>query len=129
MTRVTKDDIDLASLFHEDHWRKCSSCKKNIAFKQKFWICSVTTCQRTRTGLVFCEVSCFDAHLPLLRHREAWALEKTAPSRDDWKAQIDSGELKPLVEREKKADEEKPLPSGGFGAASGPAKVIRRNRG
>ena len=60
-------------------WRRCSSCKNEIALGAVYWTCSVSTCNRKRTGLVFCTVSCWDAHLPVARHREAWAEEKTAP--------------------------------------------------
>jgi hypothetical protein len=62
-------------------WRRCSSCKSDIALGAPYWTCSVSTCNRARTGLVFCTVSCWDAHLPVARHREAWAEEKTAPHR------------------------------------------------
>ncbi len=60
-------------------WRRCSSCKNEIDLGAVYWTCSVSTCNRKRTGLVFCTVSCWDAHLPVARHREAWAEEKTAP--------------------------------------------------
>ena len=62
-------------------WRRCSSCKTTIGFGDEYWTCSVSTCNRKRTGLVFCKVSCWDAHLPVARHREAWAEERTAPTR------------------------------------------------
>jgi hypothetical protein len=50
-----------------------------IALGAKYWTCSVSTCNRKRTGLVFCSVDCWDAHVPVLRHRDAWAEEQTAP--------------------------------------------------
>ena len=62
-------------------WRRCSACKSAIGFGATYWICSVSTCNQKRTGLAFCTVSCWDAHLPVARHREAWAEEQTAPSR------------------------------------------------
>jgi hypothetical protein len=65
-------------------WRKCTTCKKAIAFQQKYWICSVSTCNRQRTGLVFCSVSCFDAHIPVMNHRDAGAFEKKAPTLAEW---------------------------------------------
>jgi histone H3/H4 len=40
----------------------------------------VSTCTRKRTGLYFCSVACWEAHLPAMRHREAWAVEKKAPT-------------------------------------------------
>jgi hypothetical protein len=62
-------------------WRECSICKKPIAYRANYQVCSVSTCNRKRTGLVFCSVDCWDAHLPDARHREAWAVEETAPAR------------------------------------------------
>jgi len=60
-------------------WRRCSACKKPIALGATYWVCSVSTCNRKRTGLAFCTVSCWEVHLPGANHREAWALERTAP--------------------------------------------------
>jgi hypothetical protein len=64
-----------------DTWMLCSACRKSIAFGAVHWVCSVSTCNRDRTRLVFCSVSCWDSHLATLRHREAWAVEERAPSR------------------------------------------------
>ena len=63
-------------------WRRCSSCKREIGFAATYWVCSVSTCNRKRTGLSFCSTSCWDAHLPLMNHREAWAEERRAPTRE-----------------------------------------------
>lgn len=60
-------------------WRKCSTCKKPIELKQKYYVCSVSTCNGQRTGYVFCSVECFERHLPGAKHREAGAVEKIAP--------------------------------------------------
>lgn len=60
-------------------WRRCSACKQPIPLGATYWVCSVSTCNRKRTALAFCSVSCWDAHLPVARHREAWAEERTAP--------------------------------------------------
>jgi hypothetical protein len=65
-------------------WRRCSSCKREIGFGATYWVCNVSTCNRKRTGLVFCTTSCWDAHLPTMNHREAWAEERRAPSREAW---------------------------------------------
>ena len=59
-------------------WKKCSSCKKNIHVGEKYYICSVSSCQGQRTGYQFCSVACFESHLPGARHRDAWALERKA---------------------------------------------------
>jgi len=66
-------------------WRRCSSCKNEIRFQATYWVCSVSTCNRKRTGLVFCTTSCWDAHLPRMNHREAWAEERRAPSREEFR--------------------------------------------
>ena len=60
-------------------WRRCSVCKEPIGLGATYWVCNVSTCNRKRTGLVFCTVDCWDSHLSDARHRESWAVEKTAP--------------------------------------------------
>ena len=67
------------------YWRRCSSCKREIGFTATYWVCNVSTCNRKRTGLVFCTTSCWDVHLPLMNHREAWAEERRAPTREAWR--------------------------------------------
>ena len=61
------------------YWRKCSSCKKPIAFGATYWVCSVSTCNKKQSGSVFCKVACWDTHVPVMNHREAWAEERKAP--------------------------------------------------
>jgi hypothetical protein len=60
-------------------WKPCSSCKRPIGLNTLYWTCNVSTCNRVRTGLVFCSVECWDAHVPLANHRESWALENRSP--------------------------------------------------
>jgi hypothetical protein len=62
-------------------FKHCSTCKKPIGFGTPYFQCSVSTCNRPRVGLFFCTVECWDAHLPMMRHREAWAEKVTAPTR------------------------------------------------
>lgn len=64
----------------------CSACRKDIAYGSKHWVCSVSTCNRARTQLVFCSVSCWDSHVATLRHRDAWAVEAFAPAREGGRA-------------------------------------------
>lgn len=64
----------------DGQWRRCSACKKPIPFGANYWACSVSTCNRKRTALSFCSVSCWEVHLPGANHREAWAVERRAPS-------------------------------------------------
>jgi hypothetical protein len=61
-------------------WRRCSACKRAIAFGAVYQVCSVSTCNRERTGLAFCSVECWEVHLPSANHREAWAVERHAPA-------------------------------------------------
>jgi histone H3/H4 len=62
-----------------EHWKTCGSCKKPIAYNQDYWVCSVSSCNRARYKLVFCKLSCWDAHVPLMNHRNAWAEERRSP--------------------------------------------------
>jgi hypothetical protein len=65
-------------------WRRCSICKKEMPFSAVYWVCNVSACNRPRTALAFCSVPCFDAHVPTLRHRDAWAEEQRAPRKEEW---------------------------------------------
>ena len=64
-------------------WRHCSRCKQAIACGSKYQVCTVSTCNRARNGLVFCSMDCWDAHVPVARHREAAAEERIAPATPD----------------------------------------------
>jgi hypothetical protein len=68
---------------NDDVWSVCSACRSDIGFGAVHWVCSVSTCNRNRTRLVFCSVACWDSHLSTVRHREAWAVEEVAPKRGD----------------------------------------------
>lgn len=60
-------------------FRRCSTCKAPIAYGAEYYTCSVSTCNHKRTGLFFCSVPCWDAHVPGARHRDAWAEKQVAP--------------------------------------------------
>ena len=64
----------------ESSWCRCSMCKAAIGFEAQYFTCSVSTCNRKRTGLFFCSLACFEAHLPTARHRDAWAEQQRSPS-------------------------------------------------
>lgn len=68
---------------NENVWRRCSACKNPIELGAAYYVCSVSTCNQKRTALAFCDVSCWEVHLPVARHRKAWALDKTAPRTRD----------------------------------------------
>jgi hypothetical protein len=67
-------------------WKRCNTCKKPIAFASAYFTCNVSTCNRKGTDFAFCSVSCWDAHVPVLRHRDAWAEEQQAPTAAAWAA-------------------------------------------
>lgn len=60
-------------------WKKCSVCKKSLAFGSVYYVCSQKACQSPRLGLHFCSYLCWDSHKGMARHRDAWAEEMTAP--------------------------------------------------
>jgi len=104
-------------------WMKCNSCKKPIAYGALYWVCNVSTCNRLRTALRFCTVTCWDAHLPGMNHRESWAEERTAPSVTEWAAmQAAAAEPKkrPRKKEEEPAAVAAPTPSGA------PKVIVRR---
>ncbi|MEC7949001.1 MAG: hypothetical protein VX265_15640 [Myxococcota bacterium] len=61
-------------------WKSCSVCKKTIPVGGRYYTCSVSTCNRVRDTKVFCTMACWDAHVPVMGHRNAWANEHRAPS-------------------------------------------------
>ena len=65
-------------------WKRCSTCKKPIAFGSGYFTCNVSTCNRKGTDFTFCSVACWDAHVPVMRHRDAWADEAMAPTAAEW---------------------------------------------
>lgn len=76
----------------QDHWRKCSSCKNPIGFKQKYYTCDVSSCNGQRTGYVFCKMTCWENHLPGARHRDASAVSMESPP-----AQTSTGGVRRIV--------------------------------
>jgi histone H3/H4 len=70
------------------HYKLCSECKKPIAFSADYYRCSVSTCNRKRLGLFFCSVPCWDAHVPGMRHRDAWAEKTRAPTREEYQSEL-----------------------------------------
>lgn len=69
-------------------------CKNQIDYGQKIYECSVSTCRQKRTGMVFCSLGCWEAHLPMMRHRDAWAEEDVAPSQADVEAAAEAERAK-----------------------------------
>jgi len=75
---------------------------------------------------VFCSVSCWDAHVPTLRHKESWAIEQKAPSEKEWdEVQKGLREDTTYPKKAKTQVEPEPPKSNPFGS-SGKTVVIRR---
>lgn len=75
----------------QNYWRKCSTCKKEIGFRAIYQKCSVSTCRKS----VYCSVTCWDVHNPIMNHKSAWAEEERAPSKEEAMAQENSAERQP----------------------------------
>jgi histone H3/H4 len=102
-----------------ESWMKCSACRTEIPFLAKYWQCSVSTCNRNRMRLVFCSVACWDSHLGEARHRDAWAVEERAPSKDAWQREL-------AAEPERApTPPARPTPSAGVVTRSGPTQPAR----
>jgi histone H3/H4 len=71
-----------------DSFKVCSICRTPIAYGAEYYACSVSTCRSKRTGLFFCSLPCFEAHLPEMRHRDAWAEQERAPTRAQAEAEL-----------------------------------------
>jgi hypothetical protein len=65
-------------------WMKCTECRTEIPYGATYWQCSVSTCNRSRMPLYFCSVVCWDSHLSVVRHRDAYAVEVKAPTKEAW---------------------------------------------
>ncbi len=59
-------------------FKKCSTCKKDILYNKKYYLCSVSTCNKSSNPFFFCSVTCWDVHLPIMNHKTAYAEENTA---------------------------------------------------
>jgi hypothetical protein len=73
------------------YWRKCSSCQKEIGFNAVYQVCSVSTCGKS----AFCSVTCWDMHVPVMNHKNAWAEEERSPARSA--ATVDTGPVRRIV--------------------------------
>lgn len=62
-----------------NYWRKCGSCKKDINYNTTYQACSVSSCNK----LAFCSVDCWDLHVPILNHKNAWAEEGRSPGKPE----------------------------------------------
>lgn len=68
-------------------WKRCSVCKRDLGFEAEYYECSVSTCTAGRHHPVFCSMPCWEQHVPVMRHRDAWAEQKRSPKRSAWEAE------------------------------------------
>jgi hypothetical protein len=80
-----------------DLWLRCTECKSEIAFGARYYKCSVSTCNRSKLRLVFCSVICWDSHLADARHRDAWAEDARAPTREAWQHELAAAAPPPVT--------------------------------
>lgn len=99
-----------------EQFKVCSTCRKPIAFGAGYYQCSVSTCQRGKTALYFCSVECWDAHVPMMRHREAWAESVRAPTRAEWELQQAEEAARAAKSEERIVNENESTVSAGGGA-------------
>jgi len=106
------------------YWRLCTTCRKELPFGEMYWVCSVSTCNRKKMPLTFCSVACWDAHLPVMRHRDAWAEERTAPTRAAWEAEQAGSPAPPRAPRRRVIESAATRPAA---PDPGPGPEIRLN--
>jgi len=107
-----KDPLIFGKIMDQTFWKKCSTCKKEIAFSTQYYLCSVSTCKHKRKGFRFCSVACWDAHLGFMNHREAWAEEAIAPSKAEYLASEEGGTTSRVPKRTIVQKEQPPTNSG-----------------
>lgn len=89
----------------------------------------MSTCTRKRTGLVFCTVACWDAHVPVARHKESWAIEMRAPSKTEWDQVLAGDREDPTFpKREKEKVEEPEVAIKRDASGDVPRVILRRTR-
>ncbi len=100
-------------------WMKCTECRTEIPYGAVYWECSVSTCNRSRMPLYFCSVVCWDSHLSTVRHRDAYAVEALAPTREHWQQQQAAAAAAPAP-RAMPATPDRVNSGGGSGATPAP---------
>jgi len=63
----------------EGLWAHCGSCKNPILFNSEYYACDISSCRKA----AYCSLECFSMHTPVMRHKDAWATKKRAPSAHD----------------------------------------------
>jgi hypothetical protein len=85
-----------------EYFRLCSSCKRPLPFATVYYACSVSTCNRAKMPYTFCSVACWQAHVPVLRHRDAWAEERRAPTKQAFEQAAQAEAAQPKTQDEER---------------------------
>ncbi|MFN2427549.1 MAG: hypothetical protein ABR587_13995 [Candidatus Binatia bacterium] len=100
-------------------WKRCGVCKRDLGFDGEFYECSVSTCTSGRSHPVFCSVPCWEQHVPVMRHRDAWAEQKRSPTRAQWEAAQAAGSVSVAG-----ADAASRIPTAPGGIATAPRRIM-----
>lgn len=118
----------MSNVSEDDQWRRCSSCKTQLPFSCDYWVCNVSTCNRRNSAFVFCTVSCWDAHLGIVRHRESWAVEAKAPTRAEHARELAKASEAKAVPRTPSPASAGAAPATPTAKKTAPSRVIRRTK-
>jgi hypothetical protein len=110
----------------DDTWLKCTECKKDIPFGGHHYVCSVSTCKRSKFRLVFCSPTCWDSHLSSVRHRDAWAEDAVAPTREVWARELAAEGASPTPSAPAPRPTPAPKPAPAPAPSPSPSPVTRR---
>lgn len=80
-------------------WRHCVACKKPIFLGQIYYVCSVSSCSRVSAPVQFCSFDCWAVHNEIYNHRNAAAVEETAPRETDTTQHAAAGPAKHQPDR------------------------------
>ncbi|MDH4467890.1 MAG: hypothetical protein QE271_07520 [Bacteriovoracaceae bacterium] len=61
------------------YWRKCGSCKKEIAYQTTYQVCGIASCQK----FAYCSVDCWSLHNSILNHKSAWSEDRISPKKEE----------------------------------------------
>ncbi len=110
----------------DGYWKRCNTCKSEIGFSSSYYVCSVSTCHRKGTDFAFCTVECWEAHVPLFRHRDSWAEERRSPSRAAAPSEVRTPEGRPVAPAPRPQPTAPPAPPSRPQPAASPASPSTR---
>lgn len=61
----------------QNYWRKCGSCKKEIAYNSTYQVCGASSCQK----FAYCSMDCWSLHNSIMNHKNGWSEDRVAPQK------------------------------------------------